>query len=70
VPLPEADWVVVERLLAGDRSVRACASERDAAIDRLDGLGLSQQQIAVRLGVTMRTVSRRRAARRRLDAAS
>jgi hypothetical protein len=69
VPLSEADWVAVERLLAGDRSVPACASERDAAIDRLDGLGLSQRQIAIRLGVTMRTVARRRAARR-LDGAS
>jgi hypothetical protein len=60
----EPDEVAVDRALGGDRSLRLAVTERDAAIDRLDRYGLSAQQIAHRLGITMRTVQRRRAMRR------
>lgn len=61
---PEADWVAVERALAGDRSIALTKVERDEAIDRLDRQGLSAREVAVRLGITTRTVNRRRAERR------
>lgn len=63
----EPDWVAVERRLAGDLSLVLSKVERDEAIDRLDRLGLSAREIAVRLGTTVRTVQRRRAARRQSE---
>lgn len=60
----EPDWAVVERVLAGDRSLTLAVVERDEAIDRLDRQGLSAANVALRLGITRRTVNRRRAKRR------
>lgn len=61
---PEPDWAAVERAVAGERPEVLTAAERAAAIDRLDACGLSAREVAVRLGMTVRTVQRRRAARR------
>lgn len=58
------DPVAVDRAVGGDRDVPLSRPERRAAIDRLDASGLSAAEIARRLGVTTRTVTRRRAARR------
>lgn len=66
----EPDWAAVDRALGGDRSLTLAVADRYDAIDRLDQLGLSARQIAVRLGVTMRTVQRRRAERRTAGAAA
>ena len=61
---PPPDPVAVERAAAGDRPVVLSKAERDAAIDLLDRLGLPAREVAARLGMTIRTVQRRRAARR------
>lgn len=63
----EPDVIAVERFVGGDRSLTLAKVERDAAIDRLDRYGYSATQIALRLGVTQRTVTRRRAERRRSE---
>lgn len=56
----DPDEVAVERAMAGDRSVTLWPHERDLAIARLARSGVSDPQIAARLGVTDKTVSRRR----------
>jgi transcriptional regulator with GAF, ATPase, and Fis domain len=66
----EADWVAVERACGGDRSLILATLERDIAIDRLDSNGFSAAQTARRLGITTRTVQRRRSQRRALGLAS
>lgn len=60
----EPDEIAVERFVGGDRSLTLAKVERDAAIDRLDRYGLSAREVAIRLGLTQRTVTRRRAERR------
>lgn len=64
VPHTAADPVVVTRAAAGDRTVVPCAAELDLAIDLLDTWGHSARSAAERLGVSTRTITRRRAARR------
>lgn len=59
----EPDWAAVERALDGDRSIVLAKCERDEAIDRADRGGASARQIAIRLGLSARTVQRRRADR-------
>jgi hypothetical protein len=59
----EPDWVAVKRFIEGERGLRLAAVDRDAAIDRLDSYGLSARQVALWLGVTQRTVQRRRSER-------
>lgn len=61
---PGFDEIAVDRAVAGDRTVRLNALERWAAIDRLDARGMSARQVAEQLGVTTRTVTRRRRCRR------
>jgi hypothetical protein len=61
VPDDAIDPVAVERAAAGDRSIVLAVAERAAAIDTLDRYGLSAREVAIRLGVTTRTVTRRRA---------
>lgn len=61
----EPDWAAVERALTGDRSIVLAKVERDEAIDRVDRNGASARQVAVRLGLSARTVQRRRADRTR-----
>ncbi|MEU7590703.1 hypothetical protein AB0A95_30980 [Micromonospora sp. NPDC049230] len=63
------DPIAVERAVAGDRTLRLTTVERRAAIDRLDSFGYTAAEVAVRLGITCRTVQRQRA-RRRSSAAS
>lgn len=60
----EPDWVAVERALGGDRTLVLAKCERDEAIDRVDRHGASARQVAIRLGLSARTVQRRRAERR------
>lgn len=71
-PSTEFDEVAVQRLLDGSLMTTPTSSELAAAIDYLDRLGHSARRIGDRLGCTMRTVQRRRAARRAqpLEAAS
>lgn len=59
------DHVVVERAIAGARPEGITVVEREAAIDRLDSYGLTPSEIALRLGLSVRTIFRRREARRR-----
>ena len=61
----EPDDAAVERLLSGDRSLVVAKVDRDAALDAVDRGGLSAREVAIRLGVTARTVKRRRAERKR-----
>ena len=65
----DPDEVAVERAAGGDRALVLAAIERDLAIDTLDRVGLSAAQVARRLGVTVRTVQRRRRARQLAGAA-
>ncbi|MGW4467496.1 helix-turn-helix domain-containing protein [Micromonospora sp. NPDC004704] len=58
------DEIAVERAVGGDRSLVLTAEERRAAIDALDALGLNATEVAIRLGITTRTVTRQRARRR------
>lgn len=60
----EPDPLAVDLLASGYRDLVVAAVERDAAIDALDRTGLPSREVAVRLGITQRTVVRRRAARR------
>jgi hypothetical protein len=60
----EPDEIAVERFVGGDRSLVLAKVERDAAIDRLDRHGMSAREVAIRLGLTQRTVQRRRTERR------
>lgn len=59
------DEVAVDRAVGGDRLVPLSTLELDRAIDILDGRGLSCRMVANILGVSGRTVTRRRSARRR-----
>lgn len=61
----DVDYVVVERLLSGDRQVRYGWSELDAAILDLLARGLTGLEIAHRLGVSSNTIYRHN--RRRAD---
>lgn len=64
-PGPAVRDDVVQDLLIGRRpAVRVDRAELDAAIDVLDGRGMSAREVAERLGTTQRQVTRRRAARR------
>ena len=56
----EVDPVAVERAIGGDR-VRLTVPERAAAIARLTAIGLSSNEIGLRLGLASRTVTRHRA---------
>lgn len=56
----EVDEVAVQRRIDGDSTVPINARETDEAVVRLVALGLSDQQIAVRLSITARTVLRAR----------
>jgi DNA-binding NarL/FixJ family response regulator len=58
------DEAAVERAVGGDRSLVLTVDERRAAIDRLDALGFTATAVAVRLGITVRTVQRQRERRR------
>lgn len=60
----EPDEIAVQRYVGGDRPAVLATVDRDAAIDYLDARKCSAREIAVQLGLTMRTVTRRRAARR------
>ena len=60
----EIDPGAVRRAADGDRSVRLAAIEMDLAIDQLDAGGMSAREVAIRLGVSPRTITRRRKARR------
>ena len=62
------DPAAVERLLAGSR-VTTTVDDRAAALDHADRHGATAVQIAERLGCSVRTVTRRRAARRATTAA-
>ncbi|MEV4767777.1 hypothetical protein [Micromonospora humida] len=59
----EPDWVAVERALAGDRTLVLAKADRDDAMDRVDRNGASARDVAIRLGLSARTVQRRRAER-------
>lgn len=61
------DEMAVVRAVAGDLAIVLTMPELDEAIDRLDQGGRSAEQIARHLGITSRTVTRRRAERRELD---
>jgi len=65
VPQELFDPVAVDRILSGDRPARVAVADRYAAIDQLDGPGVTARSIAERVGVSPRTVQRRRAERRR-----
>jgi DNA-binding NarL/FixJ family response regulator len=54
------DPVAVERACGGDRQLPLSTAELTAAVAKLTRLGNSAEQIAVRLGVTSRTVQRHR----------
>lgn len=58
------DPMAVERACAGDRQVQLTKAEMHAAVDELSRLGKSAAQIAIRLGVSPRTVQRYRTATR------
>ncbi|SCL16448.1 hypothetical protein GA0074692_0032 [Micromonospora pallida] len=58
------DEVVVDRAVDGPRPAQMTLPEIHAAIDRLTARGESAREIAKRLGVTTRTVTRQRARRR------
>jgi hypothetical protein len=60
------DEIAVVRAVAGDMSVRLTTPELNEAIDRLDRHGRTAEQVARLLGITSRTVTRRRAVRREL----
>ena len=55
---PIIDPIAVERAVAGDGDVHLYPRERDEAVRRLTLRGLSESQIADRLTVTRRTVTR------------
>lgn len=59
-PASDVDEVAVERACAGER-VRLSSEERHLAILRLTEQGLSVREIAQRIGVTGRSVTRHRA---------
>jgi ParB family chromosome partitioning protein len=54
----EIDELAVQRAVGGDRSVRLNVSEREEAVRILSQQGLSDSDVAARLGVTARTVLR------------
>jgi len=54
-----ADWVVVERVLAGE-SMKTNPAERQELIAKLTARGVSAAEIGRRLGVTKRSVQRSR----------
>ena len=56
----EVDPVAVERAIGGER-MRLTVPERIAATQRLTATGLSANEIALRLGVASRSVTRYRA---------
>lgn len=56
----DVDEAAVERLVSGDPPERATVGERRVAIRRLHALGLSDGQIAKRIGCTVGTVWRAR----------
>ena len=58
----DVDETAVERLVAGDIPERTTIGEREAAIRRLHATGLSDPQIAARIGATASTVFYRRQA--------
>ena len=59
-PVP-VDEVAGHRAMAGDRTVRLTSAERALAVEILTARGMSTSEIADRLDVTERTVSRYRA---------
>jgi hypothetical protein len=61
---PDPDPIEVERIVGGDPPRRAAQASLNAAIDALDQRGLSARDIALRIGVSTRTVTRRRTARK------
>jgi hypothetical protein len=62
----DVDEIAVEKACRGDRSVRLNGVEMAAAFAYLNAHGCSLRQIAERLGVTARTVSRWRSGVTRL----
>jgi hypothetical protein len=60
-PNPHPDPVVVERLTRGEHVPTATPTEIDQAIDILEGMGVGAADIAARVGLTQRTITRRRA---------
>ncbi len=52
-----ADWVVVDRLMQG-KQVRSNSAERRAAVQALTEQGLSAKQIAARIHIAHRSVTR------------
>lgn len=63
----DIDDTVVDRLLAGDQTVRFTTSELAAAIQTLSESGRSARIIADRFGITARTVNRHRAKLKQLS---
>lgn len=59
---PAHDEIAIQRALEGDRGVRLTKAEFTEAVARGTRRGMSAQQIADRLGVTDRTIVRRRTA--------
>lgn len=62
--VPQPDPIAVYRWLDGDRTIRLAVVDRWAAIDQLDRFGYSAAYVARRVGVSQRTVVRRRTQRR------
>lgn len=60
------DEMAIVRAIRGDLSIVLTMPELDEAVDRLDALGWTAERIARHLGITSRTVVRRRAERRLL----
>lgn len=56
------------RICLDERLVPLTPAELHIAIDHLDAQGLSTRQVAIRLGIASRTVTRRRAHRRNATA--
>lgn len=57
---PDVDTVAVDRAIGGDRSVLLTVQELNLAVAELTRRGQSARAIAVRLGVSDRTVTRHR----------
>lgn len=60
-PLSDLDAVAVERVARGDQEVRLTHAERKVAEAVLTAMGLSSRVIGERLGISSRSVVRRRA---------
>ncbi len=61
LPLPDdVDMIAVEEVVAGHRFIRLTRAERRIAVREMNAMGLTAPQIAERVGLSSRSVTRSR----------